>query len=128
MRKILALSLFAFFLFLGSSRAQKAVEEVSKGLHSGDVSVIAKNFDKLVDITIVSEQSTYSGSQAEMVLKNFFDRNSIKSFNVKHKGTAPSDNSVFLIGELNTKSGNHRVYLFFKQKENTYYLQELRIE
>ncbi len=128
MKKKLALLIPALLLFISVAGAQMSVEEVTKALYSGDVSKVAKHFDKLVDIKINREQSTYSKSQAEMVLKNFFNKNDIKSFSLKHKGAASSDNSVFVIGELNTNYGLYKVYLFFKQKENAYYLQELRID
>ena len=127
MKKYLALIFAAIFVF-GSVFAQPQVDDVSNSLNKGEVSNVIKYFDKVVDITINNEQSTYSKSQAEMVVKNFFTKNPIRSFLVRHKGTAASDNSVFLIGELKTVNGMYRVYIFFKQKEKSYLLQQIKFE
>ncbi len=79
MNKILA-CFFMFMLVVCPGFAQPAVDEVAKGMNSGDVAKVAQYFDKVVDITVLDEQSTYSKSQAEMVLKNFFAKNKFKSF------------------------------------------------
>jgi hypothetical protein len=127
MKKYLALIFAAVFVF-GSVFAQPQVDDVSNSLNRGEVANVIKYFDKVVDITINNEQSTYSKSQAEMVVKSFFSKNPAKSFLVRHKGTAASDNSVFLIGELKTANGPYRVYIFFKQKERNYLLQQIKFE
>ena len=127
MTKYLALTLAAIFMCLFVF-GQPSVEDVKKALGEGAVSNVVKYFDKVVDITINSEQSTYSKSQAEMVLKKFFEKNPPKTFFLKHKGSAPSDNSLFVIGELHTAQTLYRTYLFFKVKDKVYYLQEIRLE
>ncbi len=127
MKKYLSLIFAAIFVF-GSVFAQPQVDDVSNSLNKGEVANVIKYFDKVVDITINNEQSTYSRSQAEMVVRNFFSKNPTKSFLVRHKGTASSDNSVFLIGELKTANGPYRVYIFFKQKERNYLLQQIKFE
>lgn len=89
---------------------------------------MVKYFDRVVDVTINSDQSTYSRSQAEMVVKSFFSKNQAHSFFVRHKGVAASDNSVFVIGELKTANGPYRVYIFFKQRDKNYWLQQIKFE
>lgn len=127
MIKFLALT-FICIVTCFSAFAQPSVDDVRNALNEGAVSEVAKYFDKVVDITINSQQSTYSKSQAEVVLKNFFKKNRTKSFSIKHKGNAASDNSIFVIGELNTATSPYKTYLFFKQKDKVYFLQEIRLE
>lgn len=127
MKRYLALFIVSFFMAL-RVWGQAPLDEVSKSLQLGEPSKTAKYFDKVIDITIQNEQSTYSKSQAEMVLKNFFSKNPPKNFWIKHRGNGPSDNSVFIIGELATAADTFKVYLFFKLKEGNYYIQELRME
>ncbi|WP_118972711.1 DUF4783 domain-containing protein [Taibaiella koreensis] len=127
MRKYLAIFIAAIFVF-GSVFAQPQVDDVSNSLNKGEVSNVVKYFDKIVDITINNDQSTYSKSQAEMVVKSFFSKNQARSFFVRHKGVASSDNSVFVIGELKTANGPYRVYIFFKQRDKNYWLQQIKFE
>lgn len=127
MKKYLAL-IFTVLLMLGHVFAQPQIDDVQQGLKAGAVDNIIKYFDKVVDITIDDDQSTYSKSQAERVLKSFFSKVNIKSFLVKHKGSAASDNSLFVIGNLTTAHGMYTVFIFFKQKDNNYLIQQIRFE
>lgn len=109
--------------------SQTTVELVDKAIKAGSASELAKQFDKIVDITINNEQSTYSKSQAEMVLKNFFIAHAVSSFQAKHQGKPSDNNSIFIIGDLNTKDNKRfRIYLYFKKKSGKFLLQEIRFE
>lgn len=127
MRKYLALFLAAIFVY-GSVLAQPQVDDVYKMLNAGEIANVVKYFDKVVDITINDDQSTYSKSQAEMVLRSFISKNPVLGFLIKHKGNAASDNSTFLIGELRTTRGTYKVYLGFRQKDKNFLLQQIKFE
>jgi len=128
MKKLLFGFLFVF-CFFHQLNAQTPLEAVTKAIKSGNASEVARQFDKIVDITINNEQSTYSKSQAEMVLKNFFVAHEVSSFTAKHQGSPTDNNSVFLIGDLATKDHKkYRIYLYFKQKSGNLMLQEIRFE
>jgi hypothetical protein len=102
---------------------------VIKAIEQGDADKISGNFDKLVDITINKDQSTYSKSQGKVVLHNFFSDNPVKAFSIKHKGSPADNSSVYLIGDLQTKDNKeYRVYLYFKDKSGILFLQEIRFE
>lgn len=117
---------FCFILLLsGAVQAQSALEDVTNGVRTGNVTAISPYFDNVVPITINNVQSTYSRTQAEMVLKDFFTRNMPKEFMVANSGT--SNNAKFVIGELMTMTGKFSVYILLKEKEHVYYLQELRL-
>jgi hypothetical protein len=109
----------------GAAKAQSALEDVSNGVRSGNVSLIAPYFDNVVPITLANTLSTYSRSQAEMVLKDFFTRNVPKEFMVVNSGNA--NNARFVIGELMTTTGKYSVYILLKEKDHVFYLQELRL-
>ena len=126
MNKILACFLVFTFLVC-SAFAQTAVDEVAKGMSTGDVTKVAQYFDKVVDITINDQQSTYSKSQAEMVLKNFFAKNKFRSFSLRHKGSGTNSTSVYVIGYINTEKGKFTMYLMFKQRDSNVLVQEVMI-
>lgn len=126
MNKILA-CFFVFMLLVYSVLGQTAVDEVAKGMGGGDVTKVAQYFDKVVDITVSDQQSTYSKSQAEMVLKNFFAKNKFKSFFLKHKGAAANNGTIFVIGDLSTVKGGFNIFIMFKQRDNAVMVQEIRI-
>ena len=120
--------IFAGIFFFIQAVGQPEIEDVAKALQAGEVSYMARHLDNLVEISIANEQSTYSKTQAERVLDNFFSKNQVKEFSVRHQGGNTSDNAIFVIGDLLTSHGKFRVYLMFKKKKDTFALQELRFE
>jgi len=48
-------------------------------IRGGNSREVAKYFDNNVEITILDRESTYSRVQAEMVLRDFFSKNSVQS-------------------------------------------------
>ena len=124
------LVIFFILLFsLSAATAQPQMDDVVNVLNGGTLENVGRYFDNVVDITIDNNQSTYSQSQAKMVIKNFFNKNSVKSFQIKYKGNATDEESFYLIGELKTFShGTYRIYFYFRQKGKEPFLQELKIE
>ncbi len=121
----IVITLSVLFVFTGA-KAQSALEDVSNGVRTGNVAAISPYFDNIVPITLNNTQSAYSKQQAEMVLKDFFSRNTPKEFLVASSGT--SNNAKFVIGEMITNSGiKYSVYILLKEKEHVFYLQELRL-
>jgi len=104
------------------------LNSIVAALKSGDVAGVSKFMDNVVDITMNNNQSTYSKTQAEMVLRDFFGKNAPKNFNLEHTGNSADQTSFYSIGYLLTSGGKYRIYIFLKQKNNTYVLQEMKFE
>lgn len=100
-------------------------EDVVAALKKGDVSGLASYLDNNVEINIAGKSNTYSKAQAEIILKDFFSKNQVKSFELVHQG---GDNSRFGIGNMTTTAGNFRVSFFLQKKGGTMVLNELRFE
>jgi hypothetical protein len=111
--------LWSFTLFL-------SIDEVVNGLKNGDAAQIARYFDNIVEITMPDKSNNYSKNQAEIVLKDFFATNGVKTFEVIHKGE--NAGSQYCIGTLVTKNGSFRATVFMKQKNDRQLLQEIRFE
>jgi Domain of unknown function (DUF4783) len=117
----------AFLLCLLSSfTLSVGIEDVIGAIKTGNASQMAKFFDASVEISMPDKSNSYSRSQAEMVLKDFFSTNSVKSFEVIHKGE--NAGSQYCIGTLQTKNGTYRTTIFMKQRKDFQVLQELRFE
>ena len=102
------------------------LDDVVNAMKTGNTSQIIKYFDNTIEITMPDKSNSYSKSQAEMVLKDFFNTNPVKNFEVIHKGE--NDGSQYCIGTLVTKNGSFRTTIFMKQKGDRQLLQEIRFE
>jgi len=112
--------------FFSSFIAKTGIDEVIAAMRSGNAALAAKYFDNTVDIGMPDKTNSYSKSQAELVLKDFFTNNPVKNFEIIHKGE--NAGSQFCIGTLSTKNGSFRTTIFMKQKGDGQVLQELRFE
>jgi len=114
-----AILLFSSFSFI-------SIDEVVAAVKSGNAAQIARFFDNTVEISMPDKSNSYSKSQAEIILKDFFANNPVKSFDVIHKGQ--NAGSQYCIGTLVTKTRSFRTTLYMKQKGDLQVLQELRFE
>jgi hypothetical protein len=122
-------SLFvALFLMLRIASAGEIFDDISNAIHNGDAHQLATFFGNSVDLTIVDQENVYSKAQAELVLKDFFEKNHPKTFSIIHKGSSP-EKTQYAIGKLTTVNGkNFRVSFYIKSTDGRNQLQELRFE
>lgn len=121
--------LFTFIvttILLTSFTTFSSIDEVISGMKTGNIAAIVKFFDNTVELTMHDKTNSYSKVQAEMVLKDFFSNNTVKNFEVIHKGE--NAGSQYCIGTLNTKGGSFRVTIFMKLKGDKQFLQEMKFE
>lgn len=125
MKRLLFIT-FGLVMILSSFTSQSGIDEVISALRSGNASTLAKYFDNYVDITMPEKSNNYSKSQAEIILKDFFSSNEVKSFEVKHKGN--NENGEYCIGTLETKNGSFRATVYMQVKGNKQVIQDIRIK
>jgi len=118
--------LFLVLLVIVSSFISPSFDDVVKAIKAGDASEVSKYFDNTVEITLPEKGNSYSKSQAELVLHDFFASNTVKDFEILHK--SDNEGSQYCIGNLKTVNGIFRTTIFMKQKGSSEVLQELRFE
>lgn len=110
--------------------AQTDITNDVEGLiKAGNSKDLAKYFTDNIDLAI--DHSDYddiaSKSQAEQILKKFFDACAVKSFSVKHTGKSQLG-IEYRIGELESACGKHRVTVNLKKVGDAFLIHQLRIE
>lgn len=113
-------------ILLNSFTFFSSIDEVISAMRIGNAANIANFFDNTVEINLPDKSNAYSKSQAELVLKDFFNANQVKKFEVIHKGE--NAGSQFCIGTLVTKTGTYRTTIFMKQRGDKQVLQEITFE
>ena len=112
--------------FVIQSRAQ-SFDNIESAIKTGDVTTLSKYFAGNVEIHIKDAQNSYSKSQAEAVLKNFFGTHTPRSFAVQHRGESPGGAKYFM-GTLSTTAGSYRTYVYAKPVNGVFAIQEVRFE
>jgi len=123
-------ALVVFSLILLSFRSHPSdfynLDAVATAFRSGNANQLSPYLDIRVDISLPDKTDTYSKSQAEMVIRDFFNTHAVRNFKILQQGE--SGDYIFCTGILQTRSGNYRTTLFFRQKGEKEYLQEIRFQ
>ena len=102
-------------------------EDVISAIKQGDAGNLSRFLDNTVEINIAGRSSSYSKAQAEIILKDFFSKNQVKSFELLHQGEA-GGGSRYGIGNMVTGGGSFRTSFFLQKKGGSLVLNELRFE
>jgi hypothetical protein len=126
MKRLTGWVLAIMAVILVSYRSFDNMDVVVTAIRSGNVTQLSPFLDVRVDITLPDKSDTYSKTQAEMVIGDFFNTNVVQNFKITQQGE--SGGTVFCAGILQTRSGNYRTSLFFRQKGDKHFLQEIRFQ
>jgi Domain of unknown function (DUF4783) len=101
-------------------------DDIGAALKSGNAHDVARYFDTSVELKTLDKNEVYSKNQAELVLKDFFDKNTPRNFTVIHRGSAKG--ARYAIGTMETNRGTFRTYVYIKDVAGSPSIQELTIE
>jgi|688.fasta_scaffold01092_6 hypothetical protein len=118
--------IFLFAVLFSLTSFEATVEEILGAFRNGDALKISRHFDSFVEITVHDKSHSYSRTQAEVVLKDFFTTNNVRNFTIIHR--VNSNNGEYCVGTLNTRLGEYRTTILFKNKGDRKLIQELRFE
>jgi ketosteroid isomerase-like protein len=125
--KTLFSTLLAFTLIvLSSFTAQNTIDGVITALKNGNANDLSRYFDDNVELTLPDKSDTYSKAQAQLIVKDFFANNKVKTFDVKHKGD--QNGGEYCIGTLSTAQGSFRTTVFAKNKGGKQFVNEVRFQ
>jgi len=126
-KKLVLLASCTFLFFTGQAQGNRTpIEDMVNAIKADRVLDMVKYFDNFVPLTLNNAQSVYSRNQAEVVLRDFLDKNTPRDFNVMENG-APDNTSKFMIGSFDSQNAKFNVYILMKLKDGNYYIQDLRI-
>ena len=123
---ISTLTVFLGLMMVSFTQDKNSLDEVIDAIKDGKANELAKYMDESVGITLPDKSNNYSKAQAILILKDFFDNNEVKSFEVKHKGD--QNGGKYCVGTLQTKSGNYRTTVFMKTKNGSDFVKEIRFQ
>jgi len=93
-------------------------------LAKADPKNLTKYFNEYVEISFDGEKSSYSKTQAEFVMKDFFKKYPPVSFELIHQG-ASKEGLKYAIGKYSYSKGSYRVYILIKQFRGNYLIDTL---
>ena len=99
---------------------------ISKYLASGDADRLSAWFSDNLEVTIFATSNDSSRNQARQIMKSFFKSYTPRSFEISHK--AGRSNMKYALGTLNAGGEMFLVTIFVNYKDDSYKIQQLKIE
>ncbi len=128
MIRILWVVIFALLPINLTQSTDDMARDINKAIGQGNARNMAKHFGPNVELFIPLSEGTFSKSQSEVILRDFFTKNLPDTFAIHHQGSS-RDGSLYVIGTLKTKDGTfYRTYYLIKKVSQTYFLHQLQIE
>lgn len=98
---------------LGTQAQGETLGAVRNAIRSASSRELSQYFGSTVEISIDGERQSYSATQAEFVMKDFFSKTAPASFEIVHQG-ASSSGVPYAIGKYSGKTGPYRVFVKMK--------------
>lgn len=111
-----------------NARAQDdAVESITKAIEESDIKSLSAFFYLTIELSLPGNENSYSSTQAEMIMKDFFRKCPPDSFKIVQKGSTDAI-SMFLIGDYLSASKKYQVYIHLRKEKEKYLIQKLRFD
>ncbi len=101
-------------------------EGISKSINEGNCKELAGFFNNNIELLILDNEDVYSKSQAELIMKDFFNKYPPKEFVILHEGGREA--SRYAIGSFVSEKGVFRVYFLLQRLDETFVIHQMRIE
>ena len=122
-------ALVAMFSCTGLSAQDKGYDvfnPISKYIEAGDADKLSAWFSDNLEVTIFSTSNDSSRNQARQIMRSFFKSYTPRAFEISHK--AGRSNMKYALGTLNAGGEMFLVTIFVSLKENSYKIQQIKIE
>jgi hypothetical protein len=121
---------FTPFLIQGQDEADREKgpwEDVIAAMEKGDARALAENFSTMVDLGLPEKDDSYSKSQGEIIMRDFFRKCPPQSFDVIRTGKI-SEASLFAICNYIGGKGSYQVSIHLAKENGTYLITRIKFE
>lgn len=114
-------------LFSNSLKSQDLETSIEKCLSEGDAKSLAAHFGESVDIGLPYADKDYGKTQAEMVMKSFFEKHPPGSFKIEESGST-TETSKFFIGEYISGDDRYTLLIMLRKSDDSYLIHKLKFQ
>lgn len=126
MKKTFTLAVLTLFVVLTAFNPLKGLDDVIAALNNGNATELARYVDDNIEIALPDKTASYSRAQAVMIFRDFFANNSVRSFEIKHKGD--NGGKQFCVGNLHTRSGTYRTTVFMNSRNGRQLVKRIEFQ
>jgi hypothetical protein len=123
--KIFFAGLFFLLASLGLSAQTDVINQVKETIKAGSAKELSKFLNQNVDVTLEGNVQSYSKTQAEFVLRDFFKQHPPNEVNIIHQGSSRGG-QPFAILQYKSGTDVYRLFMKIKSIGNAQFLDDIR--
>lgn len=101
---------------------------ISNAISNQNVAELSKYFDAQVEITTPDQDDIFSKADATNVVKSFFAKYKVTSFDLKHQGSSKGKSSEYAIGDMVASGKKFRVFIYISENTGSTVIQQIQFE
>jgi hypothetical protein len=102
-------------------------DPIIKALQESDAKSLSAYFNITIELRLPDNENTYSTSQAEMIMKDFFKKYPPDSLTLVQQGSTDAV-SMFAICNYQSGSRQYQVYINLRKEKDKYLIQKIKFE
>lgn len=116
-------------LFMMTSLAgiNDVIDDIASCVRSANTKELSKHFSSTVSMTLLNDEGIYSRVQAEIILRDFFNKNTPTNVKLAHRLDS-NPNFRYVVLNLETSRETFRVSYKLTNNDDSFQVTEFRIE
>lgn len=107
---------------LMAQSGEQTFDKISKTFLKNDYKSLGSYFANTLDLIIETNDGTYGKQQALMILKDFFEKNKISHFKIKHNGSS-NERTYYAVCDMSSSNKSWSVYILLNTDSQIIQLQ-----
>lgn len=124
---VFLLILFGAISFGQATSRNDVIDDISLCLRNANTKELSKHFSSTVSLSLLNDEGVYSKVQAEIILRDFFNRNQPTEVNISQRLDSNPD-FRYIVLSMSTSKQSYRISYKLVSESNTFKITELRIE
>ena len=116
-----------FVMVMSFANINDVIDDISACIRSGNTKELSKYFSSTVSMTLLNDEGIYSRVQAEIILRDFFGRNTPTNVKIAHRLDS-NPNFRYVVLNLETPRDTFRVSYKLTNNDNAFQVTEFRVE
>lgn len=123
--KLYLIQVFFLLISLEVAAQSDIINQVKETIKAGSAKELSKYLNQTVDVTLEGNVQSYSKTQAEFVLRDFFKQHPPNEVNIIHQGSSKGG-QPFAILQYKSNADVYRLFMKIKSSGNIQFLDDIR--
>jgi len=122
-----AAGMMCLVMSMSFAHINDVIDDIASCISGGNTKELSKYFSSTVSMTLLNDEGIYSRVQAEIILRDFFGKNTPTNVKIAHRLDS-NPNFRYVVLNLETPKDTFRVSYKLTNNDNAFQVTEFRVE